>query len=36
MRLVKRWKQIIKMLKKEHHFDSFPNYHIRTNGIMIS
>lgn len=35
-RMVKRCKQNFKMMKKKHRFDPFPNYHIRTNGFMIS
>jgi len=35
-RMVKWCKQNIKKMKRKYRFDPFPNYHIRTNGFMIS
>jgi len=35
-RMIRQWKQKIKKSKKKSRFDPFPNYHIRTNGFMIS
>jgi hypothetical protein len=35
-RMVKWCKQKIKKMKRKYRYDPFPNYHIRTNGFMIS